>query len=70
MIEAERGKRPVIVLAQQSLQFVYPGDRRHGIRNAQDEERIKIGADVIQRYAELILEDVRVPAAPVSARSR
>jgi len=57
MIEAERGKRPVIVLAQQSLQFVYPGDRRQGIRNAQDEERIKTGGDVIQRYAELILED-------------
>ena len=57
MIEAEKGERPVIVLAQQSLQFVYPGDRRNGIRNAQDDERIKIGADTIQRYAELILDD-------------
>jgi hypothetical protein len=57
MIEAEKGERPVIVLAQQSLQFVYLGDRRNGIRNEQDDERIKIGADAIQRYAELIFED-------------
>jgi hypothetical protein len=57
MIEAEQGKRPVIVLAQQSLQFAYPGDRRNGIRSSEDDERIKIGADSIRRYAELILED-------------
>lgn len=57
MIEAEKGKRPVVVLAQQSLQFAYPGDRRNGIRGPEDEERIKFGADAIQRYAELILDD-------------
>ena len=57
MIESEKGKRPVVVLAQQSLQFVFPGDRRNGIRNAQDRERIEIGADAIQRYADRILKD-------------
>jgi hypothetical protein len=57
MIQAEKGKRPVIVLAQQSLQFIYPADRRAGIRNADDKERIQRGADVIEQYADLILED-------------
>ena len=32
MVEAEQGKRPVVVLAQQSLQFAYPGERRSGVR--------------------------------------
>jgi hypothetical protein len=57
MIQAEKGKRPVIVLAQQSLQFIYPEDRRAGIRNAEDNDRIQRGADAIEKYANLILED-------------
>ena len=56
MIQAEKGKRPVIVLAQQSLQFLYP-ERRAGIRNAEDKERIQMGADAIETYANTILED-------------
>ena len=53
---ASRGSRPVTVLAQQSLQWVY-GDRREGIRGADDEERIQQGATALGRYAELLLED-------------
>jgi len=45
------------VLAQQSLQFIYPEDRRAGIRNANDKERIQRGADAIEKYANTILED-------------
>ena len=48
--------RPRILLAQQSLQWAF-GDRGEGIRNADDRERIRQGADVIQRYAELALKD-------------
>lgn len=47
---------PVVVLCQQSLQWVY-GDRREGIRNAQDKERIEQGADALERYAKLLLAD-------------
>ena len=57
MIQAEKGKRPVIVLAQQSLQIIYPEDRRAGIRNAEDKDRIQRGAEAIEKYANLILED-------------
>jgi hypothetical protein len=39
-IQAEKGKRPVIVLAQQSLQGVY-GERTAGVRNKKDRERIE-----------------------------
>lgn len=49
-------ERPTIVLAQQSLQWVY-GGRSNGIRGPDDKERINKGADVLQRYAELLLED-------------
>lgn len=48
--------RPVVVLAQQSLQWVF-GDRRQGIRNAQDQERISFGASVLQKYAQGLLDD-------------
>ena len=56
MIQAEKGKRPVIVLAQQSLQFVY-SDRKAGIRNADDTQRIQRGADIIEKYGQRILDD-------------
>lgn len=56
VIQAEKGKRPVIVLAQQSLQGVY-GERGAGIRNKDDHERIKRGADVIEQYGKRILDD-------------
>jgi hypothetical protein len=56
MIQAERGKRPVVVLAQQSLQWVY-GERSVGIRNKEDGERIRHGAAAVKRYANLILDD-------------
>ena len=56
MIQAEKGKRPVVVLAQQSLQWVY-GERSVGIRNEEDRERIRRGADAIEQYAKLILDD-------------
>ena len=48
--------RPTIVLAQQSLQWVYGEARDAGIRNVADTERIKQGADAIQKYANLLLE--------------
>lgn len=56
MIQREKGKRPVIVLAQQSLQGVY-GAFPEGIRSADDVERIQRGADAIERYAKCILDD-------------
>ena len=55
-IQAEKGKRPVIVLAQQSLQGVY-GERTAGIRNKKDRERIERGADVIEQYGKRIVDD-------------
>ena len=57
MIQAEKGKRPVIVLCQQSLQGVFQPERSSGIRNSDDRERIKRGADVIEQYTERILDD-------------
>ncbi len=53
----EKGNRAVVVLAQQSLQFTFPEGRGEGIRNKDDLERIKRGADVIGRYACNLLED-------------
>ena len=49
-------KEPVIVLAQQSLQWVF-GDRRAGIRDADDKERIKQGADALEKYVRLLKKD-------------
>lgn len=51
-----RGGAPVIVLAQQSLQWAL-GDRRAGIRNAQDTEQIRRGADALEKYARLMRKD-------------
>jgi len=56
MIQAEKGKRTVIVLAQQSLQGVY-GERNAGIHGPEDLERILRGADVIEQYGKRILDD-------------
>lgn len=48
--------RPVVVLAQQSLQWVF--DRRfEGIRDADDGERIQRGATALKIYADALLED-------------
>ncbi len=51
-----RGGAPVIVLAQQSLQWAL-GDRRAGIRNKDDAERIRRGADALEKYARLMRKD-------------
>ena len=48
--------RPVVVLAQQSLQWAF-GDRGAGIRNAEDKEQIEYGAEVLGRYTDSLLED-------------
>ena len=56
MIQSEKGKRPVIVLAQQSLQWAFT-DRAAGIRNDRDTQRIQRGADVIEQYGQRILDD-------------
>ena len=45
---------PVIVLAQQSLQWLY-GDRRIGIRNADDKVRIQKGTDALEKYVKLLM---------------
>ena len=47
---------PVIVLAQQSLQWVF-GPQAESIRGDGDAERIGKGADVMQRYVELLQGD-------------
>jgi len=49
----ESEDKPVIVLAQQSLQWAF-GDRRAGIRDADDAERIKQGADALEKYVRLL----------------
>ncbi len=50
------GETPVIVLAQQSLQWCF-GDRQAGIRGPDDSERIEAGADILERYARRLLSD-------------
>ncbi|MHC4741763.1 MAG: alpha/beta hydrolase fold domain-containing protein [Planctomycetota bacterium] len=52
----QEGDEPVIVLAQQSLQWCF-GQRTEGIRDANDTERIKRGADVLEEYVGLLKED-------------
>jgi hypothetical protein len=47
---------PVIVLAQQSLQWTF-GDRHTGIAGKEDHARIKKGADTLERYASLLKKD-------------
>ena len=51
-----RGDEPVIVLAQQSLQWVF-GNRRVGIRSADDEQRILQGAEALRVYSEQLAKD-------------
>jgi len=55
-IQAEKGKRLVIVLAQQSLQWAF-GDRGVGIGGSNDRRYIQQGADVLARYAKNLLDD-------------
>lgn len=53
---AKRKGSPVIVLAQQSLQWAF-GNRRAGIRDKDDAERIRSGADGLEKYARLLKRD-------------
>jgi len=53
---AATDERPRIVLAQQSLQWAF-GSRGDGIRNSDDRQRIRQGADVLQKYTEGMLKD-------------
>jgi hypothetical protein len=48
--------RPTIALCQQSLQGAF-GDRRAGIRSADDGDRIRIGADTFSKLANQLHED-------------
>ena len=48
--------KPVIVLAQQSLQWAF-GEREAGIRGKDDAERIEKGADVLEKYVNDLKED-------------
>ena len=52
----ESQNTPVIVLAQQSLQWVF-GNRRQGIRDANDKSRIEQGADALEKYVGLLKKD-------------
>ena len=47
---------PVIVLAQQSLQWAF-GERRQGIRESNDQKRIQQGAEALERYVRLLKKD-------------
>jgi len=49
-------QRPIIVLAQQSLQGVF-GRRQQGIRDANDSNRIQQGADALAKYVRLLKKD-------------
>lgn len=53
---SSKGNRPAIVLAQQSLQWVF-GERDTGIQNAEDTERITQGAKAIRTYVQHLFED-------------
>ena len=48
---------PVILLAQQSLQWVFSDDRFEGIESENDLTRINQGADAIEMYANFAKED-------------
>ncbi len=56
MIEEASDKGEVIVLCQQSLQWAF-GERRVGIDGPDDKQRIKQGADVLEKYVRLLRED-------------
>lgn len=51
-----KGDRGAIALAQQSLQWAF-GQRTAGIRGAKDSERIKQGADILDRYVRGFFKD-------------
>ncbi|MDP6636266.1 MAG: prolyl oligopeptidase family serine peptidase [Phycisphaerae bacterium] len=51
-----KGDRPAIVLCQQSLQWAF-GRRTESIGNAEDSRRIKLGADIIEKYARAFFKD-------------
>lgn len=48
---------PVILLAQQSLQWVFSDDRLEGIEDENDLTRIEMGADAIEMYVNFAKED-------------
>lgn len=48
--------KTTILLAQQSLQWVF-GERREGIRTADDQKRIRQGADALEKYVRLLKKD-------------
>jgi len=52
----DSAETPTIVLAQQSLQWVF-GDRSKGIRDANDEKRIEQGVDALEKYVRLLKKD-------------
>ena len=52
----EAEETPVILLAQQSLQWVFD-QRQEGIRNADDKERIQKGANALEKYVRLLKKD-------------
>ena len=51
-----KGDRPAIILAQQSLQWVF-AERDAGIEGPGDAKRIAEGADAIEKYVRLLLGD-------------
>jgi hypothetical protein len=52
----EAADKPVVVLAQQSLQWTF-GDRSVGITSKNDDARIKQGAAALKKYASLLKQD-------------
>jgi len=52
----QKKDRPAIVLAQQSFQGAF-GRRDAGINNSQDAKNIKRGADILEKYAQLLFKD-------------
>lgn len=52
---AARGDRPVVLIAQQSLQWSFGPRRRTGIRSPDDTIRIRIGSSVLCKYHNLLL---------------
>ncbi len=56
VLESET-QHPVILLAQQSLQWAFSEDRLEGIEGPEDAARIETGADAIQMYVDFAKED-------------
>ncbi len=52
----ESDDTPVILLAQQSLQWVF-GSRGEGIRDADNQKRIRQGGDALEKYVRLLKKD-------------